>query len=52
MYIKKIKNNKKKSFDHSNDYYYEITLNNKTKLLFTAAELNKALDRYKKWIIK
>ncbi len=52
MKIKKVENIKKKLFDHSNNYYYEIELDNKIKLLFTAFELNKALDRYKKWINK
>ena len=52
MKIKKIENIKKKHFDHSNNNYYEITLDNNVKLLFTAFELNKALDRYKKWINK
>lgn len=47
--IKKIKNTKKKKFDHSNNYYYEIDIDNNKKLLFTASELNKAYDRYKKW---
>ena len=47
--IKKIKNTRKKNFDHSCDEYYEIELSNGTKLLFTAFELNKALDRSKKW---
>lgn len=47
--IKIIKNNKKKLFDHSCNEYYQITIKDKVNLLFTAAELNKALDRYKKW---
>ena len=52
MKIKKVENIKKKNFDHSNNCYYEIELDNHTKLLFTAFELNKAFDRYKKWIKK
>ena len=50
--IKKIKNNKKKNFDHSNNYYYEIDIGNNKKLLFTASEINKAFNRYKKWVLK
>lgn len=52
MKIIKIKNTKKKNFDHSNEYYYEIVLDNDVKLLFTASELNKALERSKKWYSK
>lgn len=47
--IIKVVNNKKKSFDNSNDTYYKIELDNGTILLFTAFELNKALNRFKKW---
>lgn len=50
--IFKVVNNKKKSFDHSNDLYYKIELDNGKILLFTASELNKALNRYKKWSTK
>lgn len=50
--ITKIINTKKKSFDHSNNVYYQIQLENGSFLLFTASELNKALERYKKWISK
>ena len=52
MEIIKIVNTKKKSFDHSNSVYYQIKLKNGSYLLFTAAELNKGLERYKKWISK
>lgn len=48
----KVDNTKKKSFDHSNSTYYQITLENGATLLFTAFELNKAFERYKKWISK
>ena len=47
--IKRIQNTKKKTFDHSCNEYFQIELSNGTKLLFTAFELNKALDRFKKW---
>jgi hypothetical protein len=50
--IFKVVNNKKKSFDHSNNTYYKIELENGKILLFTALELNKALNRYKKWSTK
>ncbi len=50
--IIKIINTKKKSFDHSNNIYYLIKLDNGSCLLFTALELNKAFERYKKWISK
>jgi hypothetical protein len=50
--IIKVVNNKKKSFDHSNNIYYKIELDNGTNLLFTASELNKSLNRYKKWLLK
>lgn len=50
--IIKVVNNKKTSFDNSNDNYYRIELDNDVNLLFTAFELNKALDRYKKWSSK
>ena len=50
--IKKIENNKKKRFDHSNNNYYVIDISDNKKLLFTASELNKAYERYKKWIVK
>ena len=52
MKIEKVENIKKKNFDHSNDCYYKIELSNNIKLLFTAYELNKAHDRYKKLIQK
>ena len=50
--LQKVVNNRKKNFDHSNDVYYKLELENGTCLLFTAFELNKALDRYKSWIKK
>jgi len=50
--LQKVVNNRKKNFDHSNDVYYKLELESGTCLLFTAFELNKALDRYKSWIKK
>jgi len=54
MYHKLIKvhNDKKGHFDHSSDTYYRVDLSDEVKLLFSAFEINKALDRYKKWMSK
>lgn len=52
MRLIKVVNNKKKTFDHSNEVYYKLELDNGSILLFTAFELNKALERYKSWINK
>ena len=46
--LKKVENKNKKKFDHSNDYYYSIKLSDKVELYFTAYELNKAYNRFKK----
>ncbi len=51
--IVKVPNKLKKVFDHSCDEYYRIDVDNGDKplsLMFTAAELNKAVERNKKWI--
>jgi len=54
MYHKLIRvhNDKKGRFDHSSDTYYRIDLSDDVKLLFSTFEINKALDRYKKWLKK
>jgi len=52
MRLIKVVNNKKKTFDHSNEIYYKLELDNGSILLFTAFELNKALERYKSWVNK
>ena len=47
--FRKIKNDRKKLFDHSCNEYYELTLDNGTTLMFTQRELNNALERSKRW---